>query len=124
LKGTIDGQLGKRGIGDAPAPTEAAGGGEVGGGDLGGGVAVSRGGVALNGEISSRADVLRVLDKICEYYDQFEPASPVPIFMKRAKKLVTMSFVDVIRELAPEAMSKIDLYTGSSGEGSPPAEGG
>jgi len=30
--------------------------------------------------------------------------------------------VDVIKELAPEAMSKIDLYTGSSGEAPPPSE--
>jgi type VI secretion system protein ImpA len=123
LKGTIDGQLGKRGIGEAPAPSVDGGdaGGSASDGGFSGGAGGARAGVALSGEISSRADVLRVLDKICEYYDQFEPASPVPIFMKRAKKLVTMSFVDVIRELAPEAMSKIDLYTGTSSDAPPPS---
>ena len=117
LKETVDGQLAKRGIGEAPGSSSDST--EMGGGGDGG---EGRGGVAISGEISSRTDVVRVLDKICEYYERFEPASPVPIFMKRAKKLVTMSFVDVIKELAPEAMSKIDLYTGSSGEAPPPSE--
>jgi type VI secretion system protein ImpA len=123
LKGTIDGQLAKRGIGEAPAADAGAGsaGDAAADAGFGGSVPAARPGVALSGEISSRADVLRVLDKICEYYDQFEPASPVPIFMKRAKKLVTMSFVDVIKELAPEAMSKIELYTGTSSD-TPPSE--
>lgn len=125
LKGTLDGQLAKRGIGEMPSSTGASEGGPkgaAGGTSSGGGGVGGRSGVALSGEIGSRADVLRVLDKICEYYEQFEPASPVPIFMRRAKKLVTMNFVDVIKELAPEAMSKIELYTGGTGESAPPAE--
>lgn len=114
LKGTIDEQLAKRGIGEAPAGgIEALGGG--GATDVGGGLA---GGVPLSGEISSRQDVVRVLDKICEYYERFEPTSPVPIFMQRAKRLVTMNFVDVIKDLAPEAMARIDIFTGQ-----PPASG-
>ncbi len=80
--------------------------------------------MALSGEIGSRADVVRVLDKICEYYERFEPASPVPMFMKRAKRLVTMSFVDVIKDLAPDAMARIEVFAGApdavAGE-SPPA---
>jgi type VI secretion system protein ImpA len=120
VKATVDGQLAKRGIGDAPALANGVGSRPATEG-VGGGSG-SRAGVALSGEIATRADVLRVLDKICEYYEQFEPASPVPIFMKRAKKLVTMSFVDVIKELAPEAMSKIEIYTGGTGEPPPPSE--
>jgi len=56
--------------------------------------------------------VVRVLDKICEYYERFEPTSPVPIFMQRAKRLVTMNFVDLIKDLAPDAMSRIEVFTG------------
>jgi type VI secretion system protein ImpA len=108
-------QLSLRGIGEAPAAADQtapdvrapAGGGGGGGGGAG---------VALSGEIASRADVVRVLEKICEYYERFEPASPVPIFMQRAKRLVTMNFVDVIKDLAPEAMPKIDIFTGAPGE--------
>lgn len=105
-------QLAKRGVGEAPVAEGASA--DAGGGGVGGGGALPRpGGVALTGEISSRTDVLRVLDKICEYYERFEPTSPVPIFMQRAKRLVTMNFVDLIKDLAPEAMSKIDVFTGA-----------
>jgi hypothetical protein len=39
--------------------------------------------------------------------------------MQRAKRLVTMNFVDLIKDLAPEAMAKIEVFTGTAGE--PPA---
>jgi type VI secretion system protein ImpA len=109
LKGAIDEQLARRGIGETPADAgEAPAAGGSGGG----------GGGSLGGEITSRNDVLRALDLICEYYERYEPASPVPIFMKRAKRLVTMDFMDLIKDLAPEAMPKIEVY---SGTGAPPA---
>ena len=76
-------------------------------------------GVAISGQIASRQDVIRVLDKICEYYARYEPNSPVPIFMQRAKRLVDMNFVDLIKDLAPEAMPKIDIFTGTTAP--PPA---
>jgi len=113
VKGVLDEQLAKRGIGEAPASAAAGAGGSAAGGA---GAHPAGGGVALTGEISSRSDVVRVLDKICEYYERFEPTSPVPIFMQRAKRLVTMNFVDLIKDLAPEAMAKIDVFTGSSGD--------
>ena len=120
MKAIFEEQLARRGIGEAPASDSAGG---DGGGDFAGGGGGSRGGVSLSGEIASRNDVVRVLDKICEYYERFEPASPVPIFMQRAKRLVTMNFVDVIRDLAPDAMARIDIFTGetSGGESAPPA---
>ncbi|HEY4328613.1 MAG TPA: type VI secretion system protein TssA [Phycisphaerae bacterium] len=114
LKGVIDEQLAKRGIGDAPAAE-----GEAGGSEGEAGSAPVRGG-SLSGDISSRADVVRALDKICEYYERYEPTSPVPMFMQRAKRLVTMNFVDLIKDLAPEAMTKIEVFTGTS-EAPPPA---
>ena len=67
---------------------------------------------AITGEIASRDDVVKMLDKIIQYYERYEPASPVPIFMNRAKRLVTMSFADLIKDLAPDAASKIAVFTG------------
>jgi len=110
LKGVMQEQLAKRGIGEAPVSTEA---GDVGGGADAG--PISRG--AISGEIGSRSDVVRMLDKICDYYKQYEPTSPVPIFMKRAKKLATMNFIDLMKDLAPEAMSKIEVFMGESADG-------
>jgi type VI secretion system protein ImpA len=113
VQGVVQEQLALRGIGEAPAPGQPAAGPAAARSPAGGGGVA---GVALTGEIASRDDVVRVLDKICEYYQRFEPASPVPIFMQRAKRLVTMNFVDLIKDLAPEAMAKIDIFTGAPGE--------
>ncbi len=54
------------------------------------------------GEINSREDVVRMLDKACEYYRRAEPGSPVPLLLQRAKRLVTMEFMDIMQDLAPD----------------------
>ena len=66
------------------------------------------------GEIQSSQDVQRALDKICQYYEKVEPSSPIPLLLKRAKRLVGKSFVDVIRDLSPDAITQIQSISGSS----------
>lgn len=68
---------------------------------------------AASGEITSREDVVRLLDRICAYYARHEPASPVPILLQRAKRLVPLQFVDIIRDLAPDALAAIDVFRGA-----------
>jgi type VI secretion system protein ImpA len=70
----------------------------------------SRGGAP--GEISSREDVVRALDKISAYYERHEPSSPIPLFMARCKRLVMMSFIDIVRELVPDAISQVEVLKG------------
>jgi len=64
------------------------------------------------GAIRSRDDVVRVLGQICEYYAANEPSSPVPILLRRAQRLVSMSFLDIVRELASAGMSEIETIRG------------
>lgn len=64
------------------------------------------------GEIASREDVIRTLDKICEYYSRYEPSSPVPFMLKRAKKMVRMDFMEILRDLAPGGTDQADLIFG------------
>jgi type VI secretion system protein ImpA len=66
------------------------------------------------GPIRSRDDVVKALDVIAAYYQKFEPSSPVPLLLARAKKLARMSFVDIMKNMAPDAMSQIDLISGPS----------
>ncbi len=76
------------------------------------GTGPSYAGGQLKGEISSRDDVLKALDKICAYYAKYEPSSPIPMFMERCKRLVVMSFVDIVNELVPDAAKQVDLLRG------------
>jgi type VI secretion system protein ImpA len=64
------------------------------------------------GEITSRDDVIRALDKISAYYTRNEPSSPIPLFMERCKRMVMMSFVDIVRELVPDALSQVEVLKG------------
>lgn len=66
----------------------------------------------LTGGIKSREDVLKALAAISAYYEKNEPSSPIPIFMARCKRLVMMGFVDIVRELVPDAISQVDALRG------------
>jgi type VI secretion system protein ImpA len=65
-----------------------------------------------SGEISSREDVIRALDRVIAYYMRHEPSSPIPMLIERSKKLVSMSFFDIIRELAPDGVNQIENLRG------------
>jgi type VI secretion system protein ImpA len=67
---------------------------------------------AISGEIQSRDDVIKMLEKICEYYQRTEPSSPVPSLLRRGQRLAVMNFMDVIKELCPDAESAVRTITG------------
>ena len=105
-------QLRGRGVGLAEDVTdEMAGEGSVPG-------AASAGQRLVVGEIGSREDAIRMLDKICEYFDRYEPSSPVPFLLKRAKKLVTKDFMSILNDLAPGGAEQAVLIFGLQSEGS------
>ncbi|MFT5532236.1 MAG: type VI secretion system protein ImpA [Candidatus Paceibacteria bacterium] len=78
------------------------------------GSAVSSGprAAAISGEVASREDVLRMLDKICGYYARNEPSSPVPLLLERAKRLVPKNFFEIMQDLAPDGMSQLSVISG------------
>jgi type VI secretion system protein ImpA len=71
-----------------------------------GGPASARG-AGISGEVASRDDVIRLLDKACDYFRRHEPSSPVPLLLERAKKLVRMDFLEIVRDMAPSGLSEV-----------------
>lgn len=67
-------------------------------------------------EIHSREDVLRLLDKICEFIERTEPANPAPLLIRRAQRLLTKNFVEIINDLAPDSLSQIQHIAGIRSE--------
>jgi len=67
---------------------------------------------APRGEISSREDVRLMLDKLCTYFATHEPASPVPLLLQRARKLVDKSFIELLQDLAPDGLAQLALVSG------------
>jgi type VI secretion system protein ImpA len=56
------------------------------------------------GAIRSRQDAIRALDAVAEFFRRNEPSSPIPLFIDRAKRLVSKNFLEVLADVAPEAL--------------------
>ncbi|MCP4408405.1 MAG: hypothetical protein GY807_11705, partial [Gammaproteobacteria bacterium] len=69
------------------------------------------------GQINSREDAILLLDKVCEYFEQQEPSSPVPLLLKRAKRLVAMDFMEILRDLAPNGVQQVEVIRGPEQKG-------
>nr|WP_283950137.1 type VI secretion system protein TssA [Pseudomonas piscis] len=66
----------------------------------------------VSGEINSRDDVLRSLDRLLAYYSRHEPSSPLPVLLNRAKNLVNADFAAIVRNLIPDGMSQFENLRG------------
>lgn len=69
-------------------------------------------GPALSGEIRSAEDVVRALDMISRFYQRTEPSSPVPLLLRRARRLARSNFTEIIQELTPDAWTQIEMISG------------
>jgi type VI secretion system protein ImpA len=57
------------------------------------------------GAIKSRQDAVRALDAVAEFFRNSEPSSPIPLFVERAKRLVAKDFLEVLADIAPDAVA-------------------
>ena len=76
-----------------------------------GGEGAPAGGGGL-GTIRTRDDAIRVLDTVATFFRASEPSSPVPLFIERAKRLVAKDFLEVLADLAPDALSEAKRVSG------------
>lgn len=66
------------------------------------------------GDIRTRADVVRALERVCDFLAKNEPTNPAPLLIRRAQRIMTMPFMDIIRELAPDAVGHVETITGAN----------
>jgi type VI secretion system protein ImpA len=69
-------------------------------------------GQAISGDVQSRQDVVRMLEKIREYYRRHEPSSPVPYILQRAQRLAEMDFMQIIDDMTPDSVKEVQKITG------------
>jgi type VI secretion system protein ImpA len=74
----------------------------------------SRAGVArgLSGTVQSREDAIRALDMICAYLSEAEPTNPAPLFLRRARQLLSHDFLQLLKVLAPDALPEVARMVG------------
>lgn len=110
----VTGALHKAATAVVGTPTVAAGGGEQ---DAPAADGVAAAGMtttppAARGEIQSREEALQMLDRVIRYLEQTEPGNPAPLLIERAKKLIGVSFFEIMNNLAPNAIDSIETVTG------------
>jgi type VI secretion system protein ImpA len=76
------------------------------------GSAATSGGAISIGGIRTRDDATRALDAIAAFFRTNEPSSPIPLLLERAKRLVAKDFLEVLAELAPEALAPARAASG------------
>lgn len=61
----------------------------------------------LSGTVNSREDAIRAIDMICSYLERTEPANPAPLFLRRGAQLINQNFLQLMKMLAPDALSGV-----------------
>lgn len=83
-----------------------------GGGDAPAAAGAGGGGARLSGRVESRADALRAIEMVCEYLERAEPSNPAQLLLRRAARLLNHNFLQLMKELAPDALSEVARIVG------------
>ena len=97
-----------------PSETEADA-GDDGGADVtgeGAGVATRGSGRALSGSVTTREEAMRAIDLVIAFLEKSEPTNPAPLFLRRARQLVSHNFLQLVKALAPEALAEVARVVG------------
>ena len=75
---------------------------------------------ALNlpgGALTSRAAVIQAMDAICAYLERNEPTNPAPLLIRRARRLMNMNFLDIVKSVSPDGINQVMFVVGPEAEG-------
>lgn len=72
----------------------------------------------LTGDIRSLDDVRSAIDRICNYYEQVEPSSPIPLLLRRAERLVGKSFLEIMKDVSPDGVKQVESLAGIEAQSS------
>ncbi len=65
------------------------------------------------GPITTRNDAILLLDLVRAYYESYEPSSPLPFLIDRARRLADKDFMEILRDLAPDGLSQAQNIAGN-----------
>lgn len=72
--------------------------------------------VAGAGAIASRDDAVHAIGRICDWIERHEPSNPAPLLLRRAQRLMNKSFLDIVRDLAPNGVDQVEMLAGRPDE--------
>lgn len=65
-----------------------------------------------SGDIQSPDDVRAAIERICIYYERYEPSSPLPLLLRRAQRLVGKSFLEIMKDVSPDGVKQVESLAG------------
>jgi type VI secretion system protein ImpA len=72
----------------------------------------AQGGAAAPAVVRTREDAVRMLDRVCSYLERYEPSNPAPLFIRRAQRLMTKNFLEIVKDLMPDSLSSLEKLAG------------
>jgi len=105
LQGAVGGSAADAGANSATAATAGVGGAPM----------QAAAGRSAPGDIASRADAAAALERVCQWFDRHEPAHPAPLLLRRAQRLLDKSFMEIMRDIAPDGVGQVENLAGPQG---------
>ena len=59
---------------------------------------------------------MRALQRVCDWIERHEPSNPAPLLIRRAQRLMSKSFLEIMRDLNPEGVHEIEKLAGTTSE--------
>lgn len=64
------------------------------------------------GVIRTRQDVIQTLGRLCDYLSEAEPTNPVQLLLRRAQRMMNMSFLELMQDVAPDGLTQAETVVG------------
>lgn len=62
--------------------------------------------------VDSRQDAIRAIELVCAYLELHEPTNPAQLLLRRAARVVDKNFLQLVKELAPDAVKEVSRIMG------------
>ena len=62
--------------------------------------------------VDTRHDAVRAIDLVCLYLERNEPTNPAQLLLRRAARVIDKNFLQLVRELAPDAVKEVSRIMG------------
>jgi type VI secretion system protein ImpA len=100
----------------AQAAQRASGGVEADAAPGSGGAVPARPAVSVPGAIATREEAIQALQRVCDWIERNEPSHPAPLLIRRAQRLMSKSFLEIIRDLMPDGLVQVEKLAGIANE--------
>jgi type VI secretion system protein ImpA len=62
--------------------------------------------------VDTRQDAVRAIELVCAYLERSEPTNPAQLLLRRAARVIDKNFLQLVRELAPDAVKDVARIMG------------